>query len=235
MVGLPARDRRPPHPPAGGDARASRSRRRAFPCARSRWARRSAPVRDTCYALRGADVTRRTLVRGVHDSGAGVEVLWPPRRPGASATTTPSWPACATARWPPGRRRGARRTEAGFAGGRGLEGAAPWQRPPRGVRGRSSAATGARSPASRNRNGHPHPEVVEVPARRDRAAADDGTIEVATDGSRVWVRTFRPLGAARPLAAPRAGGAPFAGPCANILRLHGMAPPHEWRRRSPSR
>ena len=168
-----------------------------------------APVRDGSYdrladALRGADVTRRTLVRGVHETwdGAEVEVLWPPRLPRAPwrVRNDDSVVACL--------RYGAvavllagdveRAAEAGFV----PPAAAVLKVPHHGSRSSSTpefvAAVAPRlalvSAGFRNRNGHPHPEVVE---RYRRAGIEllrtdlDGTIEVATDGSRVWVRTFR--------------------------------------------
>jgi competence protein ComEC len=179
---------------------------RSFPVAQA-W-EGPAPRGDPSYdalddALRATAVERRTVLRGARGAwdGVEVEVLWPPRLAGAPWRVRNDDSVVLCVRY--GRAAFLlagdieRAAESGFV----APPAAVLKVPHHGSRTSSTPAfvqavaprLALVSAGFRNRNGHPHPEVVE---RYRRAGIEllrtdlDGTIEVATDGARIWVRTF---------------------------------------------
>jgi competence protein ComEC len=166
--------------------------------------RAEAASRRLEQAFAAAGVARRTVVRGMRDrwDGVEVEVLWPPRLP------RPPWKVRNDDSVVLALRLGD--TTLLLAGDLEREGEAA-VRPPaaaalkvahHGSRSSSTAAfLAAVSPrvavistGFRNRYGHPHAEVLDryrrLGIRLYRTDAD-GTIELATDGRRLWVKTFR--------------------------------------------
>lgn len=177
-----------------------------------------APVADRHYvqldeALRASGVARRTVFRGVRREWDGVEVsVRGPRPRGRPPWTTRNDDSVVLSL-----RLGqvsfvlAGDIEAAGEAGLGAVPAAVLKVPHHGSRTSSTPAFVASSAPRvavvsagfRNRFGHPHPEVLEryllqgsLVFRTDR----DGAVTVSTDGSRVWVDSFRsgPKGALQP-------------------------------------
>jgi competence protein ComEC len=168
-----------------------------------------APLHDPAYIsldalLRASHVARRSVVRGVHGSWDGVEIdVLGPRAPARPPWRVRNDDSVVVALCFGGVRfllTGD--MEAAAEAGLVAPPAAVLKVPHHGSRTSStpsllaavSPRLGLISAGYRNRFGHPHPEVV---ARYRRAGVRlfqtpvDGAVTVSTDGSRIWVGTYR--------------------------------------------